>query len=308
MAPEFTETEKWFNTPQQKPLSISGLKGHVVLVDFWTYTCINCIRTLPYLKAWWAAYHNDGLTIVGVEAPEFPFEKEAANVQDAIQRFGIHYPVVQDNKMGTWNAYDNEVWPADYLIDSQGQVRYTAFGEGEYGKTETAIRALLAEAGKKVGGHARPRGVIVPSLETTPETYLGTARAERFFAGPFPGRHEYGVGHPETLALSHFAYSGNWTIGEQAAKAEAGAGIEGEFQARHVYLVLSTPHEEPMRVQVFLDGRPIPARDAGSDVHGGFVTVRRERLYNLVSLPRDGRGRIGLRFQPGTTAWDFTFG
>ncbi|HUA11227.1 MAG TPA: cytochrome c biogenesis protein CcdA [Solirubrobacteraceae bacterium] len=307
-APEFTETEDWFNTPGNKSLSITGLHGRVVLVDFWTYTCINCIRTLPYLKAWWAAYHNEGLTIVGVETPEFPFEKEAANVRSAIERFGIKYPVVQDNNMGTWNAYYNEVWPADYLIDARGQVRYTAFGEGEYGKTETAIRALLAESGHAVGAHAKPRGVIVPSLSTTPETYLGTDRAERFFAGPFSGRHEYGVGHPEALPLSHFAYSGDWTIGGQAAKAEAGAGIEGEFQARHVYLVLSTPHEEPLKVHVLLDGRPIPAKDAGADVHHGVVTVRRERLYSLVSLSGDKRGRIALSFQPGVVAWDFTFG
>ena len=307
-APEFTETEDWFNTPQNRPLSLSGLHGHVVLVDFWTYTCINCIRTLPYLKAWWAAYHKDGLTIVGVETPEFSFEKEASNVKGAVERFGIHYPIAQDNNMGTWNAYQNEYWPADYLIDANGQVRYTAFGEGDYGKTETAIRALLAESGRTVGGHARPRGVIVPSLETTPETYLGTARAERFFAGPFPGRHEYGIGHPATLDLSHFALTGNWTIGEWGAKAEAGAGIEGEFQARHVYLVLSTPHETPRHVRVYLNGRPISAADAGTDVHNGVVTVRRQRLYNLVSLPADARGRIAVRLEPGVSAWDFTFG
>ena len=145
-APAFTETEDWFNTPGDRPLTLSSLRGRVVLVDFWTYTCINCIRTLPYLKAWDAAYAKDGLTIVGVETPEFAFEHEASNVSDAIGQFGIRYPVVQDNDMGTWNAYGNEDWPADYLIDASGQVRYRTIGEGDYGKTETAIRALLARS------------------------------------------------------------------------------------------------------------------------------------------------------------------
>src|SRR5271154_75595 len=165
-APEFTETEDWFNTPGDRPLSLASLQGRGVLVDFWTYTCINCIRTLPYLKAWDAAYAKNGLTIVGVETPEFAFEHDASNVSNAIGQFGLHYPVVQDNNMGTWNAYGNESWPADYLIDAQGQVRYMAVGEGDYSKTETAIRALLAEAGYKVGGMSHPTGVIVPSEET----------------------------------------------------------------------------------------------------------------------------------------------
>src|SRR5580700_4931139 len=147
VAPEFTATEDWFNTPGNRPLSLTGLRGRVVLVDFWTYTCINCIRTLPYLKAWDAAYRKDGLTIVGVETPEFAFEHDASNVKNAIEQFGLRYPVVQDNNMGTWNAYDNEYWPADYLIDAKGEVRYATFGVGSYDKTETAIRALLAEAG-----------------------------------------------------------------------------------------------------------------------------------------------------------------
>ncbi len=186
-APEFTETEDWFNTPGNRPLTMTGLRGRVVLVDFWTYTCINCIRTLPYLKAWDAAYRKDGLTIVGVEAPEFPFERDAGNVENAIQQFGLHYPVVQDNKLGTWNAYGNQYWPADYLIDAHGNVRYAAFGEGDYEKTETAIRALLAESGRQVGGHSHPTGVVVPSEEATPETYIGTNRAEGWLHPPRTG-------------------------------------------------------------------------------------------------------------------------
>src|SRR5580698_331466 len=168
-APEFTETEDWFNTPGDRPLTLPSLRGRVVLVDFWTYTCINCIRTLPYLKAWNAAYGKDGLTIVGVEAPEFAFEKDASNVANAIGQFGLRYPVVQDNNMGTWNAYGNQYWPADYLIDAKGKVRYATFGEGDYGKTETAIRALLAEAGYQVGAKSHPTDVAVPSEIATPE-------------------------------------------------------------------------------------------------------------------------------------------
>jgi len=307
-APEFTETEDWFNTPGERPLSLASLRGRVVLVDFWTYTCINCIRTLPYLKAWNADYANNGLTIVGVETPEFAFEHDASNVSNAINQFGLHYPVVQDNNMGTWNAYGNEDWPADYLIDAHGQVRYTAIGEGDYSKTETAIRALLAEAGYKVGGKSHPTGVIVPSEEATPETYLGTARAEGWVKPPVPGLHEYGADPPAALAVNEFAYSGSWSIAEQPAEAVASAGIDVEFQAKHVYLVLSSPGERPLPVQVLLDGHPISAADAGSDVHNGVVTVRQQRLYSLVSLPGDERHRLSLRFAPGVTGYAFTFG
>ncbi len=307
-APDFTETEDWFNTPGGRPLSLPALRGHVVLVDFWTYTCINCIRTLPYLKAWDAAYRSDGLTIVGVETPEFAFEKDAANVRAAIGQFGLRYPVVQDNNMGTWNAYGNEYWPADYLIDANGQVRYAAFGEGDYDKTETAIRALLAEKGSRVGGRGRPRGVVVPSHRTTPETYVGTARAEGWLQQPKAGLHDYGGPVTADPALNQFVLSGRWQIAEQPATARAAAGIDVEFQARHVYLVLSSPHERPLPVQVLLDGRPIPAADAGADVHRGVVTVRGQRLYSLVSLPRERRGHLSLRFAPGVSAYAFTFG
>jgi cytochrome c biogenesis protein CcdA/thiol-disulfide isomerase/thioredoxin len=308
-APEFTETQDWFNTPGERPLTLTGLRGRVVLVDFWTYTCINCIRTLPYLKAWDAAYRKDGLTIVGVEAPEFQFEHNAGNVKNAIEQFGLHYPVVQDNNMGTWNAYGNEYWPADYLIDSSGQVRYTAFGEGDYDKTETAIRALLAEAGHQVGAKSHPTDVVVPSEEATPETYTGTERAQGWISGPFSGRHDYGSSVPASLALNDFAYSGTWNVGGQPAEAVSpDAGIDLDFEAKDVYLVLSSPGERPLPVQVMLDGRPIPAADAGSDVHDGVVTVRRERLYALVSLRSDQQHRLSLRFAPGLTAYDFTFG
>jgi cytochrome c biogenesis protein CcdA/thiol-disulfide isomerase/thioredoxin len=307
-APEFTETQQWFNTPGEQPLSLSGLRGKVVLVDFWTYTCINCIRTLPYLKAWDAAYRKDGLVIVGVETPEFAFEKDAGNVRNAIDQFGLRYPVVQDNNMGTWNAYANEYWPADYLIDSQGNVRYAAVGEGDYAKTETAIRALLAEAGAQVGGHGHPTGVVVPTEAATPETYLGTRRAEGWVNKPVAGVHEYGSPHQGELELNKFAFSGTWTIGEQPALAGPNAGIEVAFLAKHVYLVLSSPGERPLPVRVYLDGHPISAAEEGSDVHDGVVTVRGQRLYTLVSLPRDEQHRLSLRFAPGVTGYAFTFG
>jgi cytochrome c biogenesis protein CcdA/thiol-disulfide isomerase/thioredoxin len=316
-APEFTETEDWFNTGVgahlNRPLTLASLRGRVVLVDFWTYTCINCIRTLPYLKAWYAAYHNEGLTIVGVETPEFAFEKDASNVANAIAQFGLRYPVVQDNNMGTWNAYDNEYWPADYLIDARGQVRYATFGEGDYDETETAIRALLAQAGYQVGAKSHPTGVVTPSEVATPETYTGTARAQGWINGPKSGTHDYGPPPTGELQLNDFAYSGTWDIGAQPAEAISGSGahppgIDGEFDAKNVYLVLSSPGERPLPVQVLLDGHPISAADSGADVHDGVVTVRRQRLYWLVSLRGDERHRLSLRFADGVTAYDFTFG
>jgi cytochrome c biogenesis protein CcdA/thiol-disulfide isomerase/thioredoxin len=307
-APEFTNTEDWFNTPGNRPLRLADLHGKVVLVDFWTYTCINCIRTLPYLKAWDAAYRKDGLTIVGVETPEFAFEKEASNVRDAIDQFSLRYPVVQDNEMGTWNAYGNAYWPADYLIDAKGHVRYAAAGEGDYSQTETAIRALLAEAGAPVSGKSHPTDVIAPSEVATPETYLGTARAQGWRVAPKGGVHDYGAGVPAQLGLNEFAYSGTWNIAEQPATAMSGAGIDLQFEAKNVYLVLSSAGESPRQVQVLLDGKPISARDSGADVHHSAVTVTGQRLYSLVSLPSDQEHRLSLRFAPGVSGYAFTFG
>jgi thiol-disulfide isomerase/thioredoxin len=311
-APEFADTEDWFNTGlgghSNTPLTLKGLRGKVVLIDFWTYTCINCIRTLPYLKAWDGAYRKDGLTVVGVETPEFAFEHEASNVKNAIEQFGLRYPVVQDNEMGTWNAYGNEYWPADYLIDSKGDVRYATAGEGDYSQTETAIRSLLAEAGASVGGMAHPTDVVTPSEVATPETYLGTNRAQGWRNGPQAGLHDYGTSVPTDLALNEFDYSGTWNIAAQPATAVSNAGIDMEFEAKNVYLVLSSAGEKPRQVQVLLDGKPISNKFAGADVHNGVLTVRNERLYSLVSLPGDQQHRLSLRFAPGVSGYAFTFG
>ncbi|MGD1059294.1 MAG: hypothetical protein ABR992_17985 [Solirubrobacteraceae bacterium] len=227
---------------------------------------------------------------------------------NAIDQFGLRYPVVQDNNMGTWNAYGNEYWPADYLIDAKGQVRYATTGEGSYDRTETAIRALLAEAGYQVGGKSHPTDVVKPSEVATPESYTGTARAEGFVKQPVTGTHDYGPAPSHELELNQLAYSGTWDIDAQPAEAISEAGLNLHFKAKNVYLVLSSQDERPMQVQVLLDGHKIPAAQSGADVHDGVVTVRRQRLYWLVSLPDDQSHELALRFQDGVVAYDFTFG
>jgi thiol-disulfide isomerase/thioredoxin len=271
-----------------------------VLIDFWTYTCINCIRTLPYLKSWDEEYRDDGLTVIGVHSPEFPFERDAGNVAGAIADDGIEYPVVQDNEFGTWNAFANQYWPAKYLIDAEGEVRYAHFGEGSYEETERAIRALLAEAGDRaLGREARPDGAVETADRDlrTPETYLGYARADGFVNGPQPGSRDYGSPDPSSLALNQFAYGGAWDVGEESATALRDASLALAFQARRVFLVLGSPGGEPRRVEVVLDGEPIAP-----------VTVTDERLYRLVDLPEAGRHTLELRFADGVDGYAFTFG
>jgi cytochrome c biogenesis protein CcdA/thiol-disulfide isomerase/thioredoxin len=307
VAPEFVDTQQWFNTPGDKPLTLRGLRGRVVLVDFWTYSCINCIRTLPYLKAWDAKYRKDGLTIVGVHTPEFPFEREASNVENAIEENGIRYPVVQDNEQATWNAYGNQYWPAEYFIDAEGRVRYVHFGEGEYGEKEKVIRELLAEAGDPVKGKETRVHAIAPSLTvSTPETYLGAARAERFTNSMLsPGSHDFTA--PKSLPANEFAYHGKWRITLESATAEADASLDLNFGARRVYLVLGSPGRD-RKVRVLLDGQPISAADAGTDVHDGAVTVTGQRLYNLVNLPKVGHHVLTLEPEAGVQGYAFTFG
>ena len=310
-APDFVGTQEWFNT-DGKPLSIKQLtegQGRVVLIDFWTYTCINCIRTLPEVESWDSEYRKDGLTIVGVHSPEFAFEKDAGNVADAIEQYGIQYPVVQDNDLGTWTAFGNQYWPAKYLIDADGDVRYVHFGEGQYEQTEAAIRSLLAEAGSSdLGASARPGRVerADPMLRT-PETYLGTARAQGWVNGPQPGSKDYGDPDPGSLDLNQFAFGGAWDVGDESARAGDGASIALSFQARRVFLVLGA-EDAPRELQVLLDGKPIADADAGSDVRDARATIGAQRLYRLVELPEAGRHTLELRFQPGIEGYAFTFG
>ena len=305
-APEFVDNQRWFNTPGDRPLSLRGLRGRVVLVDFWTYSCINCLRTLPYLKAWDARYRKDGLTIVGVHSPEFPFEKDAGNVAEAIRRNGLRYPVVQDNDLATWSAYGNQYWPAEYFVDAQGRVRYVHFGEGSYGEKEKVIRELLAEAGDRVGRRMSGAHGLAPSAGvSTPETYLGAARAERF-TNPIlsPGLHDFTRAPPPPP--NEFAYRGRWRIGLHSATA-AGGSLSLNFGARRVYLVLGSPGQS-RRVRVLLDGHLIPNGLAGSDVRDGTATVSSQRLYELVDLPRVSHHVLRLVPERGVTGYAFTFG
>ena len=308
VAPNFTKTQRWFNTPGDQPLSIQDLRGHVVLVDFWTYTCINCLRTLPFVKGLYATYHRYGLDVVGVETPEFTFEQEAGNVQQAIDSDGIKYPVVQDNLYGTWNAYGNNVWPAEYYIDAHGDVRHYQFGEGDYQQDEAAVRQLLYEAGARNLPPAMTAHAIVASagLET-PETYLNPDRAQGFAQQLKQGTSFYpGVIDPH---LNEFGLHGIWNVGsESVTPVSVGDTITGRFQAAHVYLVLTSAGNVPRRLRVLLDGHPISAADSGADVHDSYVTVRGERLYGLISFPQAQQHTFTIQIPPGISAYDFTFG
>jgi cytochrome c biogenesis protein CcdA/thiol-disulfide isomerase/thioredoxin len=307
-APEFVDNQRWFNTPGDRPLTMAGLRGRVVLIDFWTYTCINCIRTLPYLEAWDRKYGDRGLTIVGVHSPEFPFEKDAGNVEDAIHQNGLTYPVVQDNDLATWTAWGNQYWPADYLVDATGHVRDAHFGEGDYSQTERAIRTLLRQAGHNdLGGRAHAHAEVASKGVLTPESYLGAARAERFANGPItPTTRDFGS-VPASLPANDLAYGGRWTITAEAATAVRNARLDLEFAAKRVFLVLGSPGG-PRDLRVYLDGHPIPNRFAGEDVHAGVALVSAQRLYRLVDLARAGGHRLSLRFRPGISGYAFTFG
>ncbi|MFN8112961.1 MAG: redoxin domain-containing protein [Solirubrobacterales bacterium] len=308
-APDLVEPGTFFNTADGQPVSIGDLtrEGKTVLVDFWTYTCVNCIRTLPEVESWYERYREDGLVVLGVHTPEFPFERDTGNVADAIARNGLTYPVVQDNDYGTWNAFGNQYWPAKYLIDSRGRVRYAHFGEGDYEQTENAIREVLAEDGGDVGPRAGDVAVQTPDPGLrTPETYLGSARADGWTRPVSSGRQDFGTpGAPPPP--NEFAYSGAWKISGESATAGADAGIDATFTARRVFLVLGSPDED-RNVEVLLDGKPIAAADAGDDVRDGVLTVGGQRLYSLVDLPRAGRHTLSLRFEPGVSGYAFTFG
>jgi len=296
-APNFIATQRWFNTPGGRPLTMTGLRGHVVLVDFWTYTCINCIRTLPFLKGLYATYHPNGFEIVGVETPEFTFEQEASNVEQAIHSDGLRYPVVQDNEYGTWDAYNNQYWPAEYLIDAHGQVRHVQFGEGDYKQSEAAVRALLYQAGVHNLPPPMTAHAILPSSGlATPETYLNDQRSLGFAQPLEPGVHYFpGVAQP---ALNQFALHGDWNVTSQYATPTApGASIEAGLQAARVYLVMTSDEGRPRTVRLLLDGHLITS-----------VTVQAQRLYALASFPQAEFHVLTVEIPPGVRAYDFTFG
>jgi cytochrome c biogenesis protein CcdA/thiol-disulfide isomerase/thioredoxin len=307
-APDFVDTEQWFNTPGGAPESLTTLRGHVVLVDFWTYTCINCIRTLPFVEGLYKHYHRYGLDIVGVETPEFTFEQNASNVKQAIQSDGLTYPVVQDNQYGTWSAYQNQYWPAEYLIDAKGEVRHTQFGEGNYKEDEASVRQLLYEAGARKLPPPMTAHAIMPSrLLATPETYLDDQRSQGFAAPLKSGVRPYSGA--TNLQLNEFALKGVWWVtGQGSTPVGKPATISARVQAAHVYLVMTSAGNTPRMGRVLLNGRPISDAQSGADVHHGIVTVRGQRLYSLVSLPSDRDFELTVQLPPNVSAYSFTFG
>jgi cytochrome c biogenesis protein CcdA/thiol-disulfide isomerase/thioredoxin len=313
-APDLVASGRWFNTVAGRPLVLRELRGRVVLLDFWTYSCINCIRTFPRLRAWDRRYRADGLTTIGVHSPEFPFERDPGNVRDAIERSHIDYPVMQDNDLATWRAYDNAYWPAQYLVDAQGRVRYAHVGEGDDDATESALRGLLAEAGRaRLPKSTRTSADdSAPSLAQstlgTPESYLGADRAARFANGKIvPGTRTFRA-PARPLELHELAFDGRWSISAQEATAVGGARLRLRFLARDVFIVLGTQEPAAEQVDVRLDGRSIPSRSAGSDVEHGRLTVSSYRLYRLVRLPQTGSGVLDLRLPAGVRAYAVSFG
>jgi cytochrome c biogenesis protein CcdA/thiol-disulfide isomerase/thioredoxin len=288
-APDFRGIAAWINTT---PLSLRALRGKVVVIDFWTYSCINCLRTLPYLKAWDAAYRRDGLVIVGVHTPEFAFEHELGNVRRAARDLGLTYPIAVDNDYGTWNAWGNRYWPAKYFLDRRGHVRFAHFGEGEYEKSEEVIRQLLGETGAMatVGDADTASGSPV-----TPETYLGYERLDNYSGSPIRPDRVAAYRFPTTpLPRDHLAYAGPWRVeGERIVASGLGAGLRLHFNARDIHLVLGGRGT----VDVTVDGKP-----------GRTVRVTKDQLYTLVRQPGVRDGLLELRVSPGVEAYAFTFG
>lgn len=308
-APDFAGVSRWLNT--DVPLSVKELRGKVVLVDFWTYTCINCIRTLPHVVSWYEKYKNEGFVVIGVHTPEFQFERDTKNVLDAIQRYKIGYPVAQDNDYKTWNNFNNQYWPAEYLIDAGGNVRRTHFGEGEYDEMEAAIRELLRENGHATAGTMSELPDQTPIGGQSPETYLGAYRMEYFAGIGNTGTGERSFMLAPDLRPNSFSFGGNWDIRKEYAVAGMGASLNYHFVANKVFLVLRPgSSSRPGNVSLLLDGKPVGPEMAGADVTNGKVAVNSDRLYNLVDL-RGNRGEhvLLLKFDtPGIEAFAFTFG
>lgn len=307
-APDFVGITKWINV--DKPLTSADLRGKVVLVDFWTYTCINCIRTLPYVTSWYDKYRDRGFVVIGVHTPEFEFEKKTENVERAIEQFKIHYPVAQDNDYKTWNSYQNQYWPAKYLIDAQGRLRNTYFGEGNYAETEKNIQALLAEAGQnadiQLTDNQSSTGTSL--LAITPETYLGMSRTQNFASRPKPivsGVYDFSSEDP--LPLGYFAYRGKWNWQDEYGKCVSSCSLYLHFKAKKVHLVIKAP--DGAKGQVFLDENGVGVNQAGDDVKNQTVTLNGERLYTLISLDSVSDHVLRVDFEnPGVQVYAFTFG
>ena len=288
-APDVHDISAWINS---RPLTLRALRGKVVLVDFWTYSCINCLRTLPYLKSWDERYRSKDLVILGVHTPEFAFEHDLGNVRAAVKRLGVRYPVALDNDYGTWNAYGNNYWPADYLVDQAGHVRDVHFGEGDYARTDRDIRLLLAADTRRLPKDA-PEPDRTPTELRTPETYLGYARIGKYAGSPLKTDRSATYSFPSSLAQDAFAYAGTWRVEGERIVAGPGARLRLRFLARSVHLVLGGHGT----VGVTVDGHP-----------AGTVTVDADRLYTLASSDRTRTGALELRFTPGLSAYAFTFG
>jgi len=303
-APAFTGLQEWFNS---KPLTMADLKGKVVLVDFWTYSCINCVRTLPYIKAWDKKYRDKGLVIVGIHSPEFEFEKDPANVKAAIDAREIKYPVALDNNLTTWASFNNQYWPAHYLINRDGQVVYRHFGEGSYDVTENNIRYLLGLKGTAETLSSKD----VPSDEDqTPETYLGYARAKNY-AGMAPQRDVSAIYlTASSVPLNHWTLKGPWRVeSEKDVAVDNNAILQLHFSAKKVFLVMGTTDGKPAKVSLKLDGIPLSKKTAGKNVKNSTVTVERHTIYELISLPESKNGLLEITSQqPGLEVYAFTFG
>jgi cytochrome c biogenesis protein CcdA/thiol-disulfide isomerase/thioredoxin len=285
-APEFQRLGAWINS---KPLTLAGLRGRVVLIDFWTYSCINCLRTLPYIREWDARYRAAGLTIVGVHSPEFAFERVESNVRENAKKLKLRYPIALDNAYGTWQAWHNQYWPAKYLIDRAGHVRYYHFGEGEYAKTEEAIRTLLGADAPAASGLADDS----PHGQVTPESYLGYERLARYNGPEIKEDAEHDYAFPEKLEDNELGFAGRWKVEDERAVAARGARLRLDYRARNVYLVLTGAGS----VQVLVDGKPERT-----------VRVSGDRLYTLVERKQNGDHLLELRFTPGVAGYAFTFG
>ena len=315
--PSFDRATGWLNS---EPLTPRALRGRVVLIDFWTYTCINWLRTLPYVRAWDAKYRAPGLTVVGVHTPEFGFERDVSNIVAQSRSFGVEYPIAVDSNYGVWEAFANHFWPAVYIADAEGRIRYHHFGEGEYAMQEMVVQQLLIEAGADGVDQdlvsVEPAGFEVPADWRTlrsPETYLAYGRSAGF-ASPEHARFDTPHVYPEAshLGLNEWAPSGTWTLAQHAAVVnEPGGRIAIEFGARDVNLVMGpSAHGGPVRFRVLLDGSA-PASAHGFDVdEAGNGIVAEQRLYQLIRQPGDiGERRFEIEFlDAGAEAYCFTFG